>query len=188
MNVLKIIFIWFILLSIYLLSWTGNDWLSETMPRHQLIQLPGMFLIGLFAGLLVPHIKLKRTANGIAILIFVMASVLFWMLPRSVDMAVINPGINRIMHLNMLVAGFFTLIALRGIRFEIKIVFLGMMAAMLLVAGFSLRTFDLLLCSSFNIQQQKETGLYLVILGAALFVTNVIIFFLGLRKPISENT
>lgn len=175
-----------LLVLFWLLSWVWDDWLCETMPRHQLLQLPGMFLLGVFAAIFFPKVRIKDISYGISALILVMASVLFWMLPRSVDMAVLNPFINKGMHINMVIAGFLTVVALRNAILEVRVVFLGMMAAMLLVGGFALRAFDLLLCSSFNIWQQKETGLYLVIAGAALFATNVVVFFAGLRKPKDE--
>lgn len=59
-----------------------------------------------------------------------------------------------------------------------------MLSAMMLATGITLRSFDILLCSSFNISQQKETGLYLIIIGALLFVLTFIIFFkaAGARK------
>lgn len=175
------VIVWCILF--YLLSWQWDEWLSETMPRHQVIQLPAMFLLGILAGIFLRKIKIRNVSTVIAALIIVMATTVFWMLPRSVDMSVLNHAINRAMHVNMVIAGFLTVIALRGAMFEVRVIFLGMMAAMLLVAGFSLRAFNMLLCSSFNIWQQKETGLYFVIIGTALFVANVIVFFAGLRRP-----
>jgi hypothetical protein len=36
-----------------------------------------------------------------------------------------------------------------------KILFMGMVSAMLLATGIALKAFDILLCSSFNIDQQK---------------------------------
>ena len=166
-----------VLLLFILLSYPLNGWLSSTMPRHQIIQLPAMFVLGLFTGLSFSGIVIKETSWGIAALIFIMASFVFWMLPHSIDEAVINPAINRVMHANMLVAGFLLMPALRNIVFEIKILFLGMLAAMVLATGIALRAFDILLCSSFSIDQQKDTGLYLMIIGFLLFVVTFVVFF-----------
>ena len=172
-----IIIVLIVLLSIYLLSFPLNDWLSATMPRHQIIQLPALFLLGLILGVNFPSLNIKETSWGIAVLIFIMASFIFWMLPHSIDDAVINTSFNRIMHLNMLIAGFLLIPVLRNILFEIKILFLGMLSAMMLATGISLRAFNILLCSSFNIYEQKETGLYLIIFGFLLFVLTFITFF-----------
>ena len=162
---------------IFLLSFPLNDWLSATMPRHQIIQLPALFLLGLILGVNFSQMTIKETAWGIAVLIFIMASFIFWMLPHSIDAAVINKTFNRVMHLNMLMAGFLLMPVLRNILFEIKILFLGMLSAMMLATGITLRAFNILLCSSFNISEQKETGLYLIIIGFSLFVLTFITFF-----------
>jgi hypothetical protein len=52
-----------------------------------------------------------------------------------------------------------------------------MLSAMMLATGISLRAFNILLCSSFNIYEQKETGFYLIIIGFLLFVLTFITFF-----------
>ena len=82
----------------------------------------------------------------------------------------------------MFAAGFLLILVLRNIIFEIKILFPGMLSAMILAIGITLKTFDILLCSSFNIMQQKETGFYLIIIGLSLFVATFIIFIKGLGK------
>lgn len=80
------------------------------------------------------------------------------------------------MHWNMLIAGFLLKVVLRDIIFEIKILFLGMLSAMVLATGIALRVFDIILCSSFDIYQQKETGLYLIIAGFLLFILTFFTF------------
>ena len=172
-----IILILIILLFVALLSFPLNNWLSASMPRHQIIQLPAMFLLGLVLGANFSFLDIKGTSWKIAVLIFIMASFIFWMLPHSIDSAVINATFNRIMHLNMLIAGILLMPVLKNILFEIKILFLGMLSAMMLATGITLRAFNILLCSSFDIGQQKETGFYLIIIGFLLFVLTFITFF-----------
>lgn len=172
-----IIFVVIILLLFILLSFPMNNWLSATMQRHQIIQLPAMFGLGFILGNHFSRLNIKEISWGIAVLIFTVVSFIFWMLPRSIDDAVINATFNRMMHLNMLVAGILLMPVLRNTLFEIKIVFLGMMSAMMLATGITLRSFNILLCSSFDIGQQKETGLYLIFIGFLLFVITFITFF-----------
>lgn len=173
-----------VLLLFSLLSFYFNGWLSATMVHHQIIQLPSMLLLGIICGINFSWIIIKDTSWGIAFLIFIMTSFIFWMLPHSVDYAVINPGFNRIMHLDMMLCGFLMILVLKSILFEIKILFLGMLSAMLLATGITLRAYNILLCSSFNIAEQKETGFYLILAGMLLFIATFIIFFknLGGRK------
>lgn len=172
-----LIIVLIVLILFVLLSFSFNDWLASTMSRHQIIQLPAMFGLGVILSFCFPRFNIKETSWGIAALIFIMASFVFWMIPHSIDSAVITPAFNRIMHLNMLIAGFFLMPVLRNIYSEIKILFLGMLSAMLLATGFTLKSFDILLCSSFDLGQQKETGFYLIIIGSLLFIFTLIVFF-----------
>lgn len=71
---------------------------------------------------------------------------------------------------------------MRRASLEMQTAFLGMIAAMLLAAGFALRSFDILLCASFTISQQKETGFHLLGIALALFITTVIRFIRSLKR------
>ena len=178
-----ITFLLIVVLLFFMLSVLFNEWLSATMPRHQLIQLPALFLLGIILGNYFFSLKMNDTSLGIAALIFIMSSLIFWMLPHSIDYAVINKPFNRIMHWNMLFAGFLLRLVLRNMLFEIKILFLGMLSAMVLATGIALKVFDILLCSSFDIYQQKETGLYLIIAGFVLFIITFLFFFKPEKAP-----
>ncbi|MCO6497849.1 MAG: hypothetical protein J5I50_09325 [Chitinophagaceae bacterium] len=182
-----ILFILIIAILGWLISFFWNEYLSETMMRHQVMQLPAMVLLGVLTGLYFKKLVVKDLAWQISLLIMVMTSFIFWMLPRSVDMAVIDPLYNRSMHLNMFVAGLVIVAVLRAAVFEIKIAFLGMVAAMTLAVGITLRVFNILLCSSFNIFQQQETGLYLIFLSIALFLLTYITFFRGAKDELKRE-
>ncbi|MBS1749597.1 MAG: hypothetical protein JST63_06820 [Bacteroidetes bacterium] len=166
----------------WLISFPLNQWFSETMPRHQALQLPCMLGLGMISGWRYSKFNIIATSRSIAILVFVMSSLIFWMLPHSIDYAVIHPAFNRVMHINMFVAGYLLFPVLRKTLFEIKILFLGMISAMFIATGITLVTYNLLLCSAFTIDQQKETGSLLTIIGLVLFVTTLITFFRGLGK------
>lgn len=85
------------------------------------------------------------------------------------------------MHLNMLIAGFLFVPTMRQILFEIKIIFLGMVSAMIIATGIALNSFNILLCSAFDIAQQKVTGKILLISGLIFYAVSIVIFFRGLR-------
>ncbi|HRP01593.1 MAG TPA: hypothetical protein PLE30_02985 [Candidatus Kapabacteria bacterium] len=166
----------------YLISFQFNDWFSITMPRHQLIQLPLMLLLGIIIAFTLPKLIIKELHWGISALIFIMASLVFWMLPLSIDFTIVSESFNRLMHVNMLICGVLLIATFRGIIFELKYIFMGMVSAMLASTGLSLSVFNILLCSSFDIEQQKETGLLLIIIGVSLFVANIVFFFRALSK------
>ncbi len=86
------------------------------------------------------------------------------------------------MHINLFAVGFFWLPAMRDLILELKILFLGMIAAMLIAAGYTLISYDTLLCSAFDIIQQQETGGKLIIIGVSLFALNLVVFFRGLGR------
>jgi hypothetical protein len=111
-----------------------NDWLSATMQRHQIIQLPAMFGLGFVLGTRFSRLNIKENFWGISVLIFTI-SFISWVLPRSIGNSVISTTFNRMMHLNMIVAGILLMPVLRNILFEIKFLFLGMMSAMMLATG-----------------------------------------------------
>ena len=178
-----IVVVLILLLLFYLISFPLNGWLSATMPRHQIIQLPAMFMLGLILALNFRKWIISDLSWVIAVFIFIMASLIFWMLPRSIDLSVLYPGFNMVMHFNMFLAGGLLIAVLRRILFEVKILFLGMFSAMLLVTGITLRTFDILLCSSFNVEQQEQTGLYLIIIGSLMFLLTFLIFFKEISQP-----
>jgi hypothetical protein len=48
---------------------------------------------------------------------------------------------------------------------------------MTIATGIALTAFNLLLCSSFTIEQQKETGKLLIIIGILLYFFTLITFF-----------
>ncbi|MBW7892833.1 MAG: hypothetical protein H3C48_17775, partial [Chitinophagaceae bacterium] len=51
-----------------------------------------------------------------------------------------------------------------------------------IAAGITLLTFNILLCSAFTIEQQKDTGMLLLIIGLVLYAVTITIFFRGLQK------
>lgn len=159
----------------------ANGWFSQTMPRHQVLQLPLMIGLGALLGAGFPKATIRNPSWGVAALILVMGSWIFWMLPRSIDWAVLDSGFNRLMHANMVAAGFLAVAALRRASEEVRMAFFGMVSAMLLAVGFTLRTFDVLLCSSFTVGQQQKTGLVLAGLGAGLLLVSMGTFLCGLR-------
>lgn len=168
----------------YVFSFALNSWLSLTMQRHQLIQLPVMILIGMSLGYMYPKVAIRDLSWAISAFIIVMSSLTFWMIPRSVDYTIMHVGINRLMHLNMILVGIGLVAIFRKVMYEVKIYFLGMISAMLMVSGVTLRIFAIQLCTSFNIDMQKETGFYMIILSVCFFLYTVITVF---RIPLKEQ-
>ncbi|MCO5259783.1 MAG: hypothetical protein M9916_06535 [Crocinitomicaceae bacterium] len=173
------------IIAFYFFSFYLNDWLSATMQRHQLIQLPVMILIGAVMASRFPKLAIEDLSWSITTFIFVMSSLTFWMIPRSVDYTVIYAKFNRLMHLNMLLVGVSLVAIFRAILSEVRIYFMGMISAMLMVSGVTLKVFKIQLCSSFTIEMQHETGTYMMLFSAGMFLLTVITFF---RSPRDRKT
>lgn len=170
------------LLASFLLMFPFNLWLSSTMVRHQIIQLPLAVMIGILLGFSYRNLRINDIYWRISALIFSIFSFSFWMLPHSIDISVVFPVTNRIMILNMVVVGFLIIISLRKTYMELKIVFLGMLTAMLFATGITLQSLKILLCSSYSVAQQHETGFYILLFATALFFTTFTVFFNGLAN------
>lgn len=154
-----------------------NDWFCETMPRHQLLQLPLALLMGgIVARNLGGHLEFSL-ANRIASLLFVTGNLVFWMLPLSVDLAVIYPWFNALMGFTMVLSGILWFIALNQAAVEVKTVFYVMLTAMSVAMGMILANFKILLCSAFTIRQQNLTGIYLLGVGGFFLIITYYTFF-----------
>lgn len=170
------------IVSIGLVSFVYNDWFSQTMPRHQLLQLPFFLILGLvvtrYFKLPIPQSESVKISG----IIFVMGSLIFWMLPLSIDLTVIYPWFNRLMHLHLFIAGILLFLSIHRASLPIKIVFYGMLTAMLIGSGIILNNFSILLCSAFNIPQQQETGNYLMAIGVFFLILTYLTFFIRVGK------
>jgi len=163
------IFIFFAVVSFPL-----NEWFSLTMVRHQILQLPYMFILGSITGQIFNPARCKNRSLKIALLIAAMATLVFWMLPRSIDLTIIYPWFNRAMHGSVFIAGIATVWGLCENFFEAQIAFPLMLAAMLITGGAALRSFTILLCSSFTLADQQATGFYLMGIGTLIFIGTIV--------------
>lgn len=165
----------------WLLSVSYNVWFCQTMVRHQLLQLPAMLILGGVLGNSLGSICVTRSSWVVAIFIAALGSLAFWMIPRSIDLAVIQPQVNRLMHVHMVGVGMLCTLAWKGGRLEAKVAFVGMASAMLMATGFALRSFRLVLCSSFTLDQQWEAGAGLAGIGGVLFIFALVTLYRGLQ-------
>lgn len=165
-----------VLTGIYLLFFTFNDWFAVTMPRHQILQLPAALLLGVVTGFWYRNKISLSYYLKITGIIFLMGSLLFWMLPRSVDLAVMDSRFNLLMLLNMFLAGIITFFSIRKSELEIQTIFFVMMTSMLMGVGFILINFKILVCSAFDISQQQQTGYYLLGIGVAFLIFTYVNF------------
>lgn len=150
-----------------------DAYLDASMTRHMLIQMPLLAVLGYAAGLRRP-LPPRLESFPPAMLVFVMGTLLFWMLPRSLDSAATVAWVDQLMHLNMLVAGCCLALALPRLPFQWKMAAGVYALAMALTAGVVYATAVVPVCARYSVQQQSAAGALLLSIGGVLFVVLLI--------------
>ncbi len=140
------------------------------MSGHMLLQMPLLALLGYAAGRLWPGFRIRASSHGVAAVLFGVGSLVFWMLPRSLDTAVTVAWVDQVMHLNMLTAGWFLAVGLPCLPFHTKVAFGVYALAMALAAGVVYVTAVVPVCANYSVQQQNEAGALLLWAGGVVFV------------------
>lgn len=163
------IFLWAVA-ALVLVSPPLDPFLDAAMARHVLLQIPALFFLGFIAGRS-NWISVKRyNLLGLAGLVFFIGSLLFWMIPRSLDAAVSDNRIDQLMHLNIIAAGWALSKSLPLMPVIMRVA-LGMYGLTMIISlGAIYSSYDALICAVYSIGQQKETGWYLFRIAAALFL------------------
>lgn len=142
------------------------------MPRHQIFQLGSAIIIGLLIGGANRLPKFPKYIPGVSSIIFFMGSLIFWMIPLSVDLSVVSPKLNYLRLINIIIAAFLIQQTMRNTSLEIKVIFYVALTSKLIGVGLVLSNLNILLCSTFTIGQQNTTGHYLIAIGVlSLFAT-----------------
>jgi cytochrome c oxidase assembly factor CtaG len=147
-----------------------DAYLDGSMSRHMLIQMPLLAWLGYAAGQFRLISPLRLWSMPSAGLVFAMGTFLFWMLPRSLDTAVTVAWVDQLMHLNMLVAGWWLAFALPRLSFHTKMASGVYALAMTLTAGVIYAAAVVPVCATYSIRQQAAAGTLLFWIGGALFV------------------
>ena len=150
-----------------------DSFLDASMSHHMLLQMPLLAGLGCAAASFWPVQRLRLASLGLCCIFFAMGSLVFWMLPRSLDTAVTVAWVDQVMHANMLVAGWSLAIGLPRLPFHTKMAFGVYSLAMALTAGVVYAAAVVPVCSTYSVQQQNEAGVLLLWIGTALFVALV---------------
>ncbi len=183
---------WFVWIGVVgiIISPPIDNYLDASMMRHMIIQMPLLIFMGYLASRRLINIDLSSiNPYGLTGIIFFLGSLGFWMIPHSLDRTIISNWTDMLMHFNMLLAGFFLgkSIGLMPfiLRTAISIYFVGMLLSVSIIY---LNYFSLL-CASYTLEQQKETGvmLFWFSIGLILWLIIVSARFMnsleGLSKP-----
>jgi hypothetical protein len=140
------------------------QWFSATMPRHQLIQVPALLVLGAVAARQGSSSGSGRPAGdrGPALLVLAIGILMFWMVPRSVDLAASNAAADQLQHVSSFLAGAGFARTLPALS-VVTTMALGIHGvAMLAAQGLVYTLYPGLICTAYTLQQQLTTGRFLL--------------------------
>ena len=137
--------------------------IEQSMFMQMVIQMPLLFISG--ACLNTFSIPKKISQNlaswnifGLTGFMLAQMILMYWMLPISVDRAVVMPLVDVAKVLTMIVAGFFVGDALHKSPAALQLFFIGYFAAMMIWLGMYFIYTDMRLCNAYSLNSQYWTG------------------------------
>ncbi|MDE2413333.1 MAG: hypothetical protein KGM60_01070 [Comamonadaceae bacterium] len=163
-----------LLLAALLASPPLRHWLEVTMWRHMLLQFPLWLLAGaLLAATLAPRVRhalADCNAHGIAGLVGLGVVLAVLMVPRVLDLALRDAGIEAAKCAALLLAGALLRLSWRPAGLVVQAFFLGMQLPMMVVVGQLYIDSPLRLCNAYLRDDQERLGRWLIALAALLAV------------------
>lgn len=153
-----------------------DDWLDRAEPRLLLLEIPGWLALGYVAGRRFRGKSWVVTVNplGLTGLAFFVGSLGFWMIPRSVDRIGTSELADQLMHANLLAAGL-ALSASRSLMpFVVRSAGAIYATSMIFALGMVYAHYSALLCGTFDLAQQRETGHWLLLAFPVVVALTVI--------------
>ena len=163
---------------IYPLLWLAlaappaRSWLESSMALHMLVQLPLLAGIGYCVGRSLNRSHSLATlqsfnAGGITGLIIASFVMLLWMLPRPLDLARLDASIDALKFVSVPVAGLAVALSWQRVPPIARAVVHLEVIATLLRFGWGYLAAEQRLCLSYLADDQRVTGILVVVLGAA---------------------
>lgn len=148
-----------------------DSYMIGTQPRFVILHIPAWLALGYLAGRrLRPTRALPWNPLGLTSLVFCLGSLSFWMIPRSVDSAVLSPWVDQLLHANLLAAGFGLAWSVPVMPFVLRAAVGIYGASMIFSLGALYTHYSALLCGTFTLAQQRQTGRWLYLLSAPIVI------------------
>lgn len=175
---------WVALVAIALAVSPVNTWLDARMPRLLLLAMPTWFALGALA---VADRRWERfNPHGLTGVIWAIGAIAFWMIPRSVD-AVRTSGLaDQLMHASMFAAGMALAASWRITPFVVRGALAIYGVAMTIALGVIYSSYAALLCGTFDLAQQKQTGEWLLRLSPAAILVIILAGMRSLRVSVRQ--
>ena len=145
------------------------------MTAQMLIQIPLLIAVGFFIGRTLPARASEAIADwnygGISGLVLATLTGAFWMLPRALDAAVVDPLVATAKYLSVpLLIGLPLALSWPRMGFIVRGVFLLECIATFFRLGWLYMVWPERLCTLYLLDDQQRLGQYLLLIGAALFL------------------
>lgn len=168
-----------------LLAWPGvRHGLEASMTRHMLVQYPLLMLAGfLFATAWPPSwaARLHRwNAHGISGLLAVAVMLAILMIPRVLDLALVDGRAEMLKCLALLACGAAIALSWQTAGLLVQGFFLGNVLPMMVVAGNLYETSPVRICNAYLLDDQARLGQLLVWIAAAIAAA----WFIGLVRTL----
>jgi hypothetical protein len=163
--------------------------LEATMLAQMLVQVPLLAASGWLAQSFLAPTMRSRVAhwneNGITGLVVASLASMYWMLPRMLDAAVADGGVDALKFASVpLVIGLPLALSWPRAGFVVRGVFLVEAIASLFRVGWLYRVSPVRLCSAYALDDQQRLGTSLLVLGAVLFAfVAYSLLFTDRRRP-----
>lgn len=156
-----------------LLAWPGvRHGLEATMTRHMLVQYPLLMLAGWLLAAALPGRWLARlnlwNAHGISGLFAAALMLAILMIPRVLDLALVDTRIEILKYLALLACGGAVRLSWRPAGLLMQGFFLGNVLPMMAVVGNLYESAPMRVCNAYLLDDQARLGQILVWISAAI--------------------
>lgn len=163
--------------AVFLSLWPLRAVIIENMFWHMDIQIPLLIAAGLISKIPVSNFSqnLSRfNAYGLNSFIVSQVILVFWMLPISIDRAIIHWEYDLAKIISLIVCGWLIQVSFKRTTVVIEIFFVGYFLAMMLWVGFYYIQSDIRLCNVYTQDSQQYAGGGLMAIAVALSLVWII--------------
>jgi hypothetical protein len=150
----------------------GRSLIEQSMAWHMVVQMPILFAGGWFlmGGAWNISKRSPRSWNQFGLTGFIAAQLIitYWMLPISIDRAVVMPQVDVLKLLSLIASGALIQTSMSRSPVVLQLFFVGYIVSMLISTGVFLATTERRLCNAYSMESQLSAGYGVVALGVAL--------------------
>jgi len=169
-----------------------DRYLDQTMQLHIIGQLLPLVVAGFIMGrtLFVEFVErnfIEYDYYGAGTVLFFVGSIIFWMIPRTLDLAVTSQTVDYVMQAELFFSAALLGAIRRSLPFTLKtgagIYGLAMWGSM----GYGYSIYNKLLCSVYDITMQQQTGVIILKLFPVWIIVFIYSFIRDLSVPVENK-